>query len=128
MIGLEILETTQEISLEIPLFLFSIIFVISVLIGAISGASCDNCDDFGEKLYSWGGKGYLAGIIAIVLYIALFSFIPDSLKYETYYKATISDEVSYNEFTEKYEIISEKDGIYKIKNIKEDKGLFEWME
>ena len=128
MIGLEILETTQEISLEIPLILFTISFAVFVLIGAISGASCDNCDDFGEKLYSWAGKGYLAGIIAVGLYVALFSFVPDSYKYETVYKATISDEVSYNEFTEKYEIISEKDGIYKIKNIKEDKGLFEWME
>lgn len=125
MIGLEILETTQEISLEIPLFLFSILFEISVLIGAISGASCD---DFGKKLYSWVGKGYLVGIIAVGLYVALFSFVPDSYKYETVYKATISDEVSYNEFTEKYEIISVDDEIYKIKEKKEEKGLFEWME
>ena len=115
MIGLEILETIQEINLSIPLMLFAITFAAFVLIGAIAGASCDNCDDFGEKLYSWAGKGYLAGIIAVGLYVALFSFVPDSYKYETEYKVIVSDEVNFEEFTQKYEVISVKDDLYTVK-------------
>lgn len=38
---------------------------------------------------------------------------------ETHYTVTISDEVGYNEFTEKYDIITENDGVYIIKEKKD---------
>lgn len=38
---------------------------------------------------------------------------------ETHYTVTISDEVGYNKFTEKYDIITENDGVYIIKEKKD---------
>lgn len=40
---------------------------------------------------------------------------PTPSKYETEYKVTISDEVSMNEFTEKYEIVDQDGKIYTIR-------------
>ena len=36
-------------------------------------------------------------------------------KYETQYKVTISDEVSFNEFMDKYEILDQEGKIYTVK-------------
>jgi hypothetical protein len=58
----------------------------------------------------------LIGIpVAVVVAIAFLIFAPDSAKYETEYKVIVSDEVNFEEFTQKYEVISVKDDLYTVK-------------
>ena len=59
----------------------------------------------------------LCGLIGGICFGILFGRIvcPTPTKYETEYKVTISDEVSMNEFTEKYEIVDQDGKIYTIR-------------
>lgn len=58
----------------------------------------------------------LIGIpVTVVVAIAFLIFAPDSAKYETEYKVIVSDEVNFEEFTQKYEVISVKDDLYTVK-------------
>ena len=64
---------------------------------------------------------YLVGAVAIGLFMSgavgltIGSVCSHPTEYETRYKVTISDEVSMNEFMEKYEIINQDGKIYTIR-------------
>ena len=88
--------------------IFGILVFISIVLAYSSGF---NSFSFGDKV----------GIIIFLLFIvSLLSTLagslsgPKALDY-VQYKVTISDEVSMNEFTEKYEILEQEGKIYTIR-------------
>ena len=71
----------------------------------------------------WGnmGIGIIAGIISGIVFGIGVGFGEGMLtKYETQYKVTISDEVSMNEFLERYEIIDQEGKIYTVRERDDD--------
>ena len=64
------------------------------------------------------GIPVICGTLPVVLLMALFAGFAgngEPTKYETRYKVTISDEVSMNEFLERYEIIDQEGKIYTVR-------------
>lgn len=113
MAGIEILAT-QEVATEFVFnwtvfwVLFSVVLGVSTLAGV----------DIGLGGYGWSNS--LAFILIGIMLGLSFGGMVGSLcggptAYETQYKATISDEVSMNEFLEKYEIIDQEGKIYTIR-------------
>ena len=87
---------------------FGIIFFIAVLFGGVQSV------DSGDWSYFIGGA--VIGIIIGTLCAALIGDMAETpIKYTNQYKVTISDEVSMNEFTEKYDIISQEGRIYTVR-------------
>ena len=68
--------------------------------------------------------GLIVSLIAGILLGGLFSSVTASvipIGHETQYKVTISDEVSMNEFLERYEIIEQEGKIYTVREIEDGK-------
>ena len=85
----------------------SIVAVIA-LIGAIM--SCDNLVEF---FIIFGIAGVISGIVfGFVFGIRL---MPKNIEYTPEYEVTISDEVSMNDFYNRYEIIEQRGEIYVIR-------------
>ena len=74
-------------------------------------ASCAASGDW-EELMMFVFFGALLGVILGLLSVAIFS---EPSEYETQYKVTISDEVSVNDFLERYEIIDQEGKIYTVR-------------
>lgn len=113
MTGVEILATSEVVSAFefnwIMFWIISGIFVgIMFLIGAASSASSYNLDD----LFMCILFGVLIGPLLGVL---VGSGTSTPIEYETHYKVTISDEVSMNEFIERYEIMDQEGKIYTVR-------------
>ena len=72
-----------------------------------------------------GLNGFLFGFVISIVVSGLLALIPASCtlpkSYETQYKVTISDEVSMNEFLERYEIIEQEGKIYTVREIEDDR-------
>lgn len=67
-----------------------------------------------------GALGIVAGLIVGVFvgsfgYVIVINETSEPIAYETQYKVTISDEVSMNEFIDKYEIIDQEGKIYTVR-------------
>lgn len=115
--GVEILNTevivTETGGFNITAFIITIFFC--ALIGFIIGLTC-SLDDY-SHLY-----GFVLGIL-IGLILGAFMGIgfqkPIIKNEEVVYKVIISDEVSFNEFYEKYEILQKEGEIYTITERKE---------
>jgi hypothetical protein len=64
-------------------------------------------------------QGFVTGIWIGALFGAVIGVLPASVtlptEYETRYKVTISDEVSMNDFLERYEIIDQEGKIYTVR-------------
>lgn len=112
MSGVEIL-TSQEVAVEFgfnePAFwiVAGIIFVVSILIGAIGSIHDGDIDCF--LLCSIGGV-FIASIFGTIVG-AIFE---EPAEYQTQYQVTVSDEVSMNEFYERYEVIDIDGKIYTV--------------
>ena len=90
------------------LYIFIILFGLSLLVGfVISKVE----DDF-IYLFFFLIIGLVCGLFVGWLYGDIEG---TPTKYETEYKVTISDDVSMNEFYEKYEIIDQEGSIYTIR-------------
>lgn len=112
MSGMEILDTqivtTVTGGFNIPVFLVTL-FLFCV-IGLALGACCGD-DEFGPITGIL--LGCLAGLFTGVLLGAAGS-TPIIEKTEIQYKVTLSDEVSLNNFLERYEILEQEGKIYTI--------------
>ena len=71
-----------------------------------------------------GAYGFLYGFVISIAVSGLITLLPESTtlpkSYETQYKVTISDEVSMNDFLERYEFISQEGKIYTVREIADD--------
>ena len=113
MTGVEILAT-QEVATAFTFNLdgcftwFSVAFGLFFIFGVIASLLHDERAILGAML--------IAGIIVGVLIGVIVGFADGTpTEYETQYKVTISDEVSMNEFLEKYEIIDQEGKIYTVR-------------
>lgn len=86
----------------------SVIFGIFIVVGIIISVIDGDCDG----LIMCGVTGM---VISVLFGTTLGAYTSHPTEYETHYKVTISDEVSMNEFMEKYEIINQDGKIYTIK-------------
>ena len=71
-----------------------------------------------------GAYGFLNGFVISIVVSGLITLLPAwttlPKSYETQYKVTISDEVSMNDFLERYEFISQEGKIYTVREIADD--------
>lgn len=86
---------------------FFVIFLISIFIKLV-----EDLEWFFIPIFT-----IAVGLIGGVLFGGLFggTILATPSEYETQYKVTISDEVSMNEFNEKYEIIDKEGKIYTVR-------------
>ena len=90
------------------LAVISFSFAIAVLIVCVIG---------GLIRGEWDNVGLGLGAIIILVIFTLFSFsIIGQPKRVTIYEVTISDDVSFNKFMERYTIISQRGNIYKVED------------
>lgn len=123
--GINIISTEVTKNVGIPLFILICVIVCALMFCSIH--ILKTCFKFTKlvphKLFKIVFNGLSSAIFGISLF---FSFILVSRAlndcffnpvYDTEYTVTISDEVSYNEFTKKYEILeyNEKDNTYVIR-------------
>ena len=111
MSGVEILAMEEVVAS----YEFSWIIYFGVLI-VVSITMCATfC--FNEKYPT--AQDALAGLIVGIVFGALIGLLPAAHcfpdEYETHYKVTISDEVSMNDFLERYEILSQEGKIYTVR-------------
>lgn len=111
MTGVEILAI-EEVVTHYE-FSWLIYFTVLIVISLITCATFY----FNEKYPT--AQDALAGLLVGIVFGALLGFIPASCsipdEYETHYKVTISDEVSMNDFLEKYEILNQEGKIYTVR-------------
>lgn len=112
MTGVEILATGEGATgfePNFPVFLF--VLALCVIGGTIIGSR--------DKEY---GLGAAIGLFIGMLAGFLFSIVVGIVEIEYYptYKVTISDEVSMNEFMNRYEILEQEGKIYTVKEIMPD--------
>lgn len=87
---------------------FALIWLISVAIGFV-------CSLYTEH-WSYLIYGAIIGIVAAAFIAGMAGSVNDTpSEYVNQYKVIISDEVTMNEFTEKYEIISQDGRIYTVR-------------
>lgn len=107
MTGVEILAT-QEVATAFGFCWVG--FICLVFVGLIFGALL-----YHESIL--GSSVILAFALAGALIVG-FNANGAPIEYETQYKITISDEVSMNEFFERYEIINQEGKIYTVREVK----------
>lgn len=107
MTGVEILATGEGVtSFEPNLPVFLSVLTFCVIGGIIIGSK--------DKEYGLGAiVGLLIGMVAGLLLGTVVGIA--ELEYYPTYKVIISDEVSVNEFMDKYEILNQDDKIYTVK-------------
>ena len=107
MTGVEILATSEgATSFEPNSAVFLFVLALCVIGGLVIGSKGKEC-----------GLGALVGLLIGMVVGRLFAVIVGiaELEYYTIYKVTISDEVSMNEFMDKYEILNQDGKIYTVK-------------
>ncbi len=119
MTGVEILAT-QEIATAFTFnwtgcfVWFGVAFALFLVVGGIACILHDDASLFGAIV--------IIGIIFSVFVGVMVGFCDGTpTAYETQYKVTISDEVSMNDFLERYEIVSQEGKIYTVREIEDEK-------
>lgn len=113
MTGVEILASSEvaatvEFNWVAFWIVVGVMFVIFLSVGIVLYASYGNSSDI--------IIGTIAGVVLGCVFGAVFgSGLSTTTSYETQYKVTISDEVSMNEFLERYEIIDQEGKIYTVR-------------
>jgi hypothetical protein len=116
MTGVEILATEEvatafAFSWENFWIGFAIIMFVGFFIGLLASLSQD--DFLGLVI-----GGTLGAIFGVIVGVGIgVDGLPT--EYETQYKVTISDEVSMNDFLEKYEIVDQEGKIYTVREIED---------
>ena len=115
MTGVEILAANEVAITGWHWGAFAITFVLILSVSIVLGfATSNKFDRF----------GLIVSLIVGILLGGLFSSVIASaipIGHETQYKVTISDEVSMNEFLERYEIIEQEGKIYTVREIEDDR-------
>ena len=107
MTGVEILATGEGLtSFEPDLLAFVITIVFCIIGGFLIGSKNKECG-FGASV------GTLVGIVAGFIVAIVIGFA--EIEYYPTYKVTVSNEVSMNEFMNKYEVLSQDCKIYTVK-------------
>lgn len=114
--GIEILSTAEVATATAPEwpaigFVFGVMMVIATGLAIWIGVE--------EQSGTAGFKSFLL-VLAVALVVSLLTAVATEhpTAYETHYKVTIDDNVSMNEFNEKYEIVSQEGKIYTIRERK----------
>lgn len=113
MTGVEVLATEEVVTGSSFNWLgFAITFIAIIIVNAyIFIFKCETRKEFLQCVGIVGGIiGFLFGFL-----VGIGTAFP--VEHETYYKVTISDEVSLNEFLERYEIIDQEGQIYTIREL-----------
>ena len=116
--GVEILAT-QEVAVACGFYWFGFVVCAIALafIGTMIGWACDS-----RNFVSGWAIGLIFGLIGgLVLGTAVGFDNGDPVEYETQYKVLITDEVSINEFLERYEIIDQEGKIYTVREVEDGK-------
>ena len=116
--GVEILATEQVATAFgfgwALFFVFGVLF--SILLGAIAWCLAEE-----SNFSKLGTRVFICVCITIGLAIAAFigkvSETGAPTEFETHYKVTISDEVSMNEFLERYEIVDQDGKIFIVREV-----------
>lgn len=113
MTGVEVLATEEVVTgWGFNWLGFALAFVAAILIAALVGIKkSETVKEFLQFAAVFGG---IAGVI-IGFSLGKAAEIP--VKYETHHKVIFSDEVSLNEFLERYEIVDQEGRIYTIKEL-----------
>lgn len=107
MTGVEILATGEGATSFEPNFPTLVLVIIFCVVGGIVLGSKN-------KEYGMGASmGLFVGVVVGFLLSVVVGFI--EIEYYPTYKVTISDEVSMNEFMDKYEILNQDGKIYTVK-------------
>ena len=112
--GVEILST-QEVVTESTSnwWLAGIIWLACIVVGGIIGFFCF---DYYERCQgSVFGCCAIGALLGIFVFVVVCAVTAKPVACETQYKVTISDEVSMNEFLDKYEIIDQEGKIYTVR-------------
>ena len=113
MTGVEILassEVAATIAFNWAAFwiVVGVVFVVFLFVGVVLYESYGNSSDI--------TIGAIAGVVlGCFLGVVFGSGLSTTTSYETQYKVIISDEVSMNEFLERYEIIDQEGKIYTVR-------------
>jgi hypothetical protein len=113
MTGVEILSTTEVITDFVwNYWLAGFIYIGVIIVCGLAGYLCsDRLDKFENTII-----GCVVGaIIGLLIYILSAAITAKPAAYKMEYKVTISDEVSMNEFLDKYEIIEQEGKIYTVR-------------
>lgn len=111
MTGVEILATSEVVSA----YEFSwVIYIGTIIVLVVLMVMASIC-----SVRYVGAEDIVAGAIIGLVFGAIFGLFPANnivpSEYTTHYKVTISDEVSMNDFLERYEIIDQEGKIYTVR-------------
>ena len=90
-------------------FCFLAIVVFGVIIGIFD-------DEYNRVLGALIG-GLVGMLVGVLVWAIIVATTEKPIAYETQYKVTISDEVSMNDFLERYEIVDQEGKIYTVREI-----------
>lgn len=108
--GVKILNKVDVMTCHDIWVYLMMVFFFGFMLFSIIGIITSNALIF--KIYA------ICGIFTIIS--ACVSVVDNSVYDYTKYQVTISDEVNFNEFSEKYEILDQDDKIYTVKEREED--------
>lgn len=113
MTGVEVLATEEVVTgWSFNWLGFVLTFVAAIFVTALVFINkCETIKEFLQSVVVFGG---IAGLLCGFL-IGEAAVIP--VKYETHHKVVFSDEISLNEFLERYEIIDQEGRIYTIREL-----------
>ena len=119
MSGVEILATS-EVAIAYGFYWlgFWILVGTGILLGIVYGFVYAGEGDMQTLIVS---IALIAGIIG-GLFVGVFANDRPPTEYETQYKVTISDEVSMNDFLERYEILDQEGKIYTVREVGVEDG------
>ena len=112
--GVEILKETAIYYSILPVWLIILLYLWGFILLAVTVTAFCAYIKFGDK------QDKSAGVISLITTLALLSasivgMFPSSKIAYTEYTVILDDSVSFNEFTEKYEIIDNEGKIYTVK-------------
>lgn len=107
--GVTILDTYRVLTFNsfMSIFITSLIILLSIIIFV------SVLNDFNIGIFILSFLGLLFGIISLPLSIK-------NIKYDTYYKVTIDEDVKFVEFNNTYEIIKQEGELYTVQLLKKD--------
>lgn len=110
--GVEILSERVVYKVEYFEPIIAIIVITGVILGGTIGYIASHKDS--ECAFLGGICGFIFGIFLLIFIFPLTAHTTDTIDYIEY-KAIISDEVNFNEFNDKYEILGQEGKIYTIR-------------
>lgn len=112
MSGVEILSTTEFVAEStFNVSLAGLSWLVMIIVCGIFGYFLEDKDKVGAVML-----GCVVGaILGIFVFGGIAACTTEVVAYETHYKVVVSDEVSMNEFLDKYKILDQEGNIYTVK-------------